>query len=214
VALKVYKVADIVGNVILLSNQPKFKPGDIVTILTHLKPAKDPNLTFQWQLEFEIGIGQSKRVISLDMAPLISESDSLESPLFIGGADIIYYRDRLFLPDRVPRTTLEKEEIALRVKKSVYGEEVDLANLRSAVANLEAAIEYKKSGPRRDPIPEDVKLVVWTRDGGACIRCGAKHTLHFDHIIPFAKGGGNSEANIQILCEACNLKKADKIATI
>jgi len=80
------------------------------------------------------------------------------------------------------------------------------------VANLEAAIEYTKSGPRRDPIPEDVKLLVWTRDGGACVRCGSKKELHFDHVIPVAKGGGNFEANIQILCQPCNLKKADKIA--
>jgi hypothetical protein len=67
---------------------------------------------------------------------------------------------------------------------------------------LEAAIEFQKSGRKRDPIPEDVKLIVWARDGGACTRCGSKQDLHFDHIIPFAKGGGNSEANIQILCSA------------
>jgi 5-methylcytosine-specific restriction endonuclease McrA len=27
-----------------------------------------------------------------------------------------------------------------------------------------------------------------------------------------AKGGGKTEANIQILCQTCNLKKSDKIA--
>jgi len=36
--------------------------------------------------------------------------------------------------------------------------------------------------------------------------------LHFDHIIPVAKGGGNTKKNIQILCQTCNLKKADHIA--
>ncbi|MGH6850309.1 MAG: HNH endonuclease [Methylocella sp.] len=87
-----------------------------------------------------------------------------------------------------------------------------LPSLRAAVANLEAAIEFQKSGPKRDPIPEEVKLLVWARDGGSCVRCGSKQELHFDHIIPVAKGGGNSEANIQILCQTCNLKKSDKIA--
>ncbi len=159
-------------------------------------------------MELEIGVGQSKRTIHLDLPALINESDSLDSPLIIGEDKIIYFRNRLFMPDRIPRTTSEKEEIILRVKKSAYDEEADIANLRATVANLEAAVEYKKSGPRRDPIPEDVKLVVWTRDGGACVRCGSKHNLHFDHIIPLAKGGGNSEANIQILCQGVpKLKK-------
>ena len=106
----------------------------------------------------------------------------------------------------------ERAEIVLRVKKAIYDEEAELSSLRAAVANLEAAIEFGKSGPKRDPIPEDVKLVVWARDGGCCVRCGSKQELHFDHIIPIAKGGGNSEANIQILCQACNLKKSDRIA--
>jgi hypothetical protein len=214
VALKVYKVADIVGNMIIWSNQRKFKPGDVAGVLTNLQSYSNPNPSFQWQLELEIGVGQSKRTIHLDLPPLINESDSLDSPLVIGEGKIIYFRNRLFMPDRIPRTTPEKEEIILRVKKSAYDEDADIANLRATIANLEAAVEYKKSGPRRDPIPEDVKLVVWTRDGRACVRCGSKHNLHFDHIIPLAKGGGNSEANIQILCQSCNLKKADKIAAI
>jgi hypothetical protein len=96
--------------------------------------------------------------------------------------------------------------------KKFYGEESELSSLRASVANLEAAIEFQRSGPKRDPIPEDVKLLVWARDGGCCVRCGSKQDLHFDHVIPVAKGGGNSETNIQILCQACNLQKADRIA--
>ena len=78
--------------------------------------------------------------------------------------------------------------------------------------NVEAAIEYQRSGPKRDPIADDVKLLVWARDGGACVRCGSKENLHFDHIIPVAKGGGGEVTNIQILCQRCNLQKSDKIA--
>ena len=39
-----------------------------------------------------------------------------------------------------------------------------------------------------------------------------KRGLALDHIIPVAKGGSNIAENIQILCQVCNLKKADKIA--
>ncbi len=106
----------------------------------------------------------------------------------------------------------ERDEVALRVKKATYDEEFELSSLRESVANLEAAIEFQKRGPKREPIPEDVKLLVWARDGGCCVRCGSKHDLHFDHIIPVAKGGGSSERNIQILCQPCNLRKSDKIA--
>ena len=69
-----------------------------------------------------------------------------------------------------------------------------------------------QQGVQRTPISEPVKLLVWTRDEGKCVRCGSSENLHFDHIIPVAKGGGNSENNIQILCEHCNLQKSDRIA--
>lgn len=33
---------------------------------------------------------------------------------------------------------------------------------------------------------------------------------HFDHIVPYAKGGASTLENCQILCVDCNLKKSDK----
>jgi hypothetical protein len=125
---------------------------------------------------------------------------------------LIYFRNRLFMSERPALRESDKDEVVLRIKKAVYDEETELSSLRAAVANIEAAIEFEKSGPRRDPIPEDVKLLVWARDGGCCVRCGSKEGLHFDHIIPVVKGGGNTAENVQILCQSCNLRKADKIA--
>jgi hypothetical protein len=61
-------------------------------------------------------------------------------------------------------------------------------------------------------IPSSVKLEVWKRDKGRCIRCGRQDNLHFDHIIPYSKGGSSLVAeNIQILCARHNLGKRDKI---
>jgi hypothetical protein len=61
-------------------------------------------------------------------------------------------------------------------------------------------------------IPSSVKLEVWKRDEGKCRMCGSNRGLHFDHIIPYSKGGSSKEpTNIQILCGRHNLAKRDKI---
>jgi len=65
--------------------------------------------------------------------------------------------------------------------------------------------------PRR-VIPTSVKLEVWRRDGGKCVRCGATEDLHFDHVIPWSRGGSSAAPdNIQLLCGKHNLEKHDKI---
>lgn len=47
-----------------------------------------------------------------------------------------------------------------------------------------------------------------------CAVCGVKLSsigkCHFDHIVPFSKGGRSSADNCQILCAGCNEKKNDK----
>ncbi len=61
-------------------------------------------------------------------------------------------------------------------------------------------------------IPSHVKLAVWKRDGGKCVTCGSADNLHYDHILPFAKGGSSLlESNVQLLCARHNLAKSDKI---
>lgn len=61
-------------------------------------------------------------------------------------------------------------------------------------------------------IPSSVKLAVWKRDKGRCVICGSQDNLHFDHVIPYAKGGSSLVSeNIQILCAKHNLEKRDKI---
>ncbi len=60
--------------------------------------------------------------------------------------------------------------------------------------------------------PTPVKLEVWKRDGGKCTQCGATDELHFDHILPYAKGGTSITAeNVQLLCARHNLQKSDRI---
>lgn len=61
-------------------------------------------------------------------------------------------------------------------------------------------------------IPTSVKIQVWQRDKGKCVQCGSSDNLHFDHILPFSKGGTSLKSeNIQLLCARHNLQKRDKI---
>lgn len=62
--------------------------------------------------------------------------------------------------------------------------------------------------PHNRLIPTSVKVEVWKRDGGKCIKCGASDNLHFDHDIPYSRGGSSKVSkNIQLLCARHNLQK-------
>lgn len=65
---------------------------------------------------------------------------------------------------------------------------------------------------RRRMIPSTVKLEVWKRDGGRCVICHSTENLHFDHIIPWSRGGASDTAdNVQLLCGRHNIQKGAKI---
>lgn len=61
-------------------------------------------------------------------------------------------------------------------------------------------------------IPTEVKKEVWKRDSGKCVLCGSTSNLHFDHELPFSKGGTSLTAkNVRLLCMRHNLGKSAKI---
>jgi 5-methylcytosine-specific restriction endonuclease McrA len=67
------------------------------------------------------------------------------------------------------------------------------------------------NGTPREPIPEAVRLFVWQRDKGQCVKGGSKQRLEFDHIIPVVTGGSSTERNVQLLCEPCNRSKGSAV---
>jgi hypothetical protein len=68
------------------------------------------------------------------------------------------------------------------------------------------------STERRRIIPTRIKLEVWKRDGGRCVFCGATDELHFDHDLPYSRGGTSlTTANVQLLCARHNLSKGNRI---
>lgn len=75
-------------------------------------------------------------------------------------------------------------------------------------------------GPPKQWIDRQSRWPAWAvraviaRDRGHCAKCGTGITLellaspHIDHIVALANGGTNDLCNLQLLCDACNQKKA------
>jgi hypothetical protein len=218
--IRVFKIGEVNdGAVRPEAKAGPFKGGDLAAFLTNQEYSSNSIPAPNWTMS--LIIGEDRRKISIDLAPLFSNDEfelshlkphRLSMPMTDREVDVFFFKNRFFFTEREIVSNQDYEEVILRIKKITYDEETELVALRSAVANIEAAIDFQRSGPRREPISDDVKLVVWSRDGGACVRCGSKEKMHFDHIIPVVKGGGNGENNIQLLCEGCNLKKSDRIA--
>lgn len=56
----------------------------------------------------------------------------------------------------------------------------------------------------------EVRERIFSRDGYACVHCGAVDFLAIDHIIAVANGGTNEDDNLQTLCISCNSSKGAK----
>jgi hypothetical protein len=66
--------------------------------------------------------------------------------------------------------------------------------------------------PRQRPaIPAVLKAFVRSRDADRCAYCGQTDTsFHFDHVVPFSRGGGTDASNLVLACAPCNLSKGAK----
>src|SRR5690606_11117267 len=95
----------------------------------------------------------------------------------------------------------QDDETLLLAKHHVLKAERAMARVRARVDMWE---DVGNDQPGREPIPDEVKVFVWKRDAGKCVKCGSQEALEFDHIIPLAMGGSNTQRNLQLLCETCN----------
>ncbi len=92
--------------------------------------------------------------------------------------------------------------------RHVFKFHLEQADFDTTTAGKPAAIgvEFRRQ------IPSSVKQEVFKRDDGKCVICGAKDQIHFDHDLPFSKGGTSILAdNVRILCARHNLAKSAKI---
>ena len=92
--------------------------------------------------------------------------------------------------------------------RNVFRFILKLTNLENTDAVSRAKIEISHTRI----IPTEVKKEVWKRDNGKCVKCGDNKNLHFDHDLPFSKGGTSLTAkNVRLLCMIHNLQKSARI---
>jgi hypothetical protein len=108
------------------------------------------------------------------------------------------YRGAVWVCDR----PLETAQWQVLVDRIIQREEAELACVLA---------EGPGASQTRGRIPPELRRAVWIRDGGKCARCSTRERLEYDHIVPLARGGSNTERNIELLCEGCNRTKSDSI---
>jgi 5-methylcytosine-specific restriction endonuclease McrA len=84
---------------------------------------------------------------------------------------------------------------------------------RSPPTSADSTSQAKPVVDDGDPrhVPAAVRREVFLRDGGRCQWptadggiCGSTHRVELDHIIPVARGGKSTVANLRVLCCAHN----------
>jgi hypothetical protein len=99
----------------------------------------------------------------------------------------------------------ERDVLALiRDRQRRSQQKLDRAHL---LLNLDEA-GAQRTRRRREPIPTQVRRVVFERDGGQCVQCSSTFDLQYDHVIPVALGGASTTENLQLLCAPCNRAKS------
>ena len=89
---------------------------------------------------------------------------------------------------------------------STYDQEVRSPNLTLRLPSVVSLREYVA----QDRTPAFTRFNVFLRDGFACLYCGRREDLTFDHVVPRSRGGRTSWTNIATACSRCNLAKGGR----
>lgn len=226
-AVQVFRIFSVVDGTLILEidlpKRSKFRRGDVAAVLTNLRPREDAQAPDAWKLTIEIRGKKGVRSVVMPLPQFLTSNqykESFSEPLCFSQTApsrepppnwLWLFRDVLYVTEREPMPS-EIHEVILRIKSLSFQRDEELRRLKEQVANFEAIERNLKDSSNRRAIPDDAKLLVWSRDGGVCVKCGASKDLHFDHIIPHSRGGSDEAENIQLLCRTCNLAKADRLA--
>lgn len=165
--------------------------------ISDLQPFKD--LIRQKIQEKETEIKKLKTELSAFIPP------SQEKPIQVDFNDIKWlYKDSVYeVTGNYP-----SEEASLLVMDFAEKERRKIERLKHKFSGGKSSDEVRYERIR---ISEEVRIEVWRRDQGRCVRCGSRENLEYDHIVPVSKGGGNTARNIELLCQDCNRAKGNRI---
>ena len=125
-----------------------------------------------------------------------------EHPLRVmhgGGRQWWWYQGRFYWEDE----GLAAGDVEALVFERSRRKSRQLDNARSSLA--QGTVESNITP--REGLSREGKLRIWDKYRGRCANCGSTKLLQFDHIVPLAMGGSNSEQNFQLLCDRCNQEK-------
>lgn len=160
-----------------------------------------------------LGEGANAKTVEVPLTEFLDDGASVDSsePVQLNstsdGLDGKWlFRDRVL--DVRGTVRVPAIEVPVRIKAAVLRLERGFERIRREVDAFENGTRLSI---RRESIADSVRLFVWQRDSGRCVKCGSQERLEFDHIIPVALGGGNTDRNLQLLCVACNRTKGATI---
>jgi 5-methylcytosine-specific restriction endonuclease McrA len=148
----------------------------------HLIEGERPgSVEWSWRAFRAIEAGQSARAVALFVR---------EPRAYWALEGRIYWEDEQLTADDVLALVRDRERKA-----------------RRRLERAHAALHGEAPARRREPIPREVRLAVFERDGGCCVECGSRFDVQYDHVIPVSMGGSSTVHNLQILCAPCNRTK-------
>jgi 5-methylcytosine-specific restriction endonuclease McrA len=94
------------------------------------------------------------------------------------------------------------------VKRIVLDTDLDRKEYYDALEQARAAaFGQVRPADEQESILESVRFAVWRRDNGRCVDCAAYSGLEFDFIIPPSEGGSDTEANVELRCRSCRVRR-------
>ena len=161
-------------------------------------------LTHNIKSDSEIEVRQSKTfIVPNEKRWTKIKEQPVFLPTYIYQAQLLLTENNILNPERSKSET-KRINIGAETKEELDNL-IDFLQIRSEPSNND------EKTASRERIPDDVKMFVWKRDNGKCVKCGSQVKLEFDHIIPLSMGGSNTARNLQLLCEGCNRSKGANI---